>query len=84
MNIIEWSFVIIWPIAALVFYNFLADHQMKHMARVTCENFNRTGQALEIVLGSVREIERALEKMGVKIDSPIDSKGGQEVWRVAR
>ena len=84
MNVAEWSFVIIWPVVVVVWNNLLAGQQLKHMAKVTCENFNKTGRALAILLDSIRGIEEALGERGFEIAAPIDSRSSEDVWRIAR
>jgi hypothetical protein len=84
MNVAEWAFAIIWPVVVVVLNNLLAGQQLKHVANVTCENFNRAGRALAILLDSIRGIEEALEEHGIEIAAPIDSRSSQDVWRIAR
>ncbi len=84
MSLAEWSFVVAWPVVVVVFNNLLAGQQMKHMANVTSENLNKTGRVLQMLLGSVREIEDALAQHGIEIATPIDSKNREDAARIAR
>ena len=84
MGLAEWSFVIAWPVVVVVFNNILAGQQMKHMAKVTTENLNKTGRVLQMLLDSIRGIEETLAEHGIEITAPIDSKNSQDVTRIAR
>lgn len=83
MSMAEWSFVILWPVVVVVFNNVLTARQLKHMANVTCENFNKAGQALAICLDAIRDIEEALRQQGVEIATPVDSRRAPDVWKIA-
>ena len=84
MSLAGWSFVIAWPVAVVVFNNFLADRQLKHLAKVTSENLNKTGRVLQMLLDSIRGIEEALGEHGIEITAPIESKDSQDLARIAR
>jgi hypothetical protein len=84
VGVAGWSFVIGWPIAVVILNNLLTGQQLKHMADVTCENLNKTGRVMQMLLNSIRGIEEALGQHGIEITSPTDSKDAQDVWRIAR
>ena len=75
-------FLIIWPVIVVVINNFLASYQLKHVANETCANFNKTGKVLMMLLASVRGLEKSLQDQGLRVESSIDSRSGDEISRL--
>jgi hypothetical protein len=75
-------FLVIWPVIVVVINNFLASQQLKHMANVTCANFNKTGKVLMMLLASVRGLEKSLQNQGINVESSVDSRSGDEISRL--